>query len=76
MIGPKAKPTILVPKRWKKKINDIIPITIPTVKLLPGTIVFSNPFTPPNPSIADETEMGGVIIPSAKSIAAPIIAGI
>ena len=46
------------------------------VKLLPGTIVFSKPFTPPKPSIADATEIGGVIIPSANNIAAPIMAGI
>ena len=49
---------------------------MPTVKLFPGTIIFSNPFTPPNPSIAEETEMGGVIIPSANNMAAPMIAGI
>ena len=74
MMGPNAKPTILVPKRWKKKIREIMAITMPTVKLFPGTIIFSKPLTPPNPSIADETEMGGVIIPSANNMAAPMMA--
>ncbi len=50
--------------------------TIPTVKSLPGTIIFSKPLMPANPSIAEDTDTGGVIIPSANNIAAPIIAGI
>ena len=48
---------------------------MPTVKLFPGTNIFSNPFTSFNPSIAEATEIGGVIIPSANNIAAPMIAG-
>src|SRR5450432_1963262 len=48
---------------------------IPTVKVLPGEIRFSNPLTPFNPSTADATEMGGVIIPSANKVPAPMIAG-
>ena len=50
--------------------------TIPTVNKLPGTII---PFKLGNilkPSIADETDMGGVIIPSASSVVAPNIVGI
>ena len=31
---------------------------------------------PANPSIAEDTETGGVIIPSANNMAAPMIAGI
>ena len=54
----------------------MIPITIPTVRLLPGTIRFSSPGTPFNPSIAEATEMGGVMIPSASKVAAPMMAGI
>jgi hypothetical protein len=45
------------------------------VNALPGTIIFSRPFTPFKPSIADATDIGGVIMPSAKSVAAPTIAG-
>jgi len=48
---------------------------IPTVKVLPGIIRFSRPLTPFNPSTADATEIGGVIIPSANKVPAPIIAG-
>ena len=36
---------------------------------IPGT-------TSPNPSTAEATEMGGVIIPSAKSVVAPRMVGI
>ena len=32
-------------------------------------------FNSPNPSIAEVTVMGGVIIPSAKSVLPPIMAG-
>ena len=53
-----------------------MPITIPIVNVFPGTIIFSSPCTPFNPSIAEETEIGGVIIPSASKVAAPKIAGI
>ena len=34
------------------------------------------PDTEFNPSIADDTEIGGVIIPSAKSVVAPNMVGI
>ena len=46
------------------------------VKVFPGTIVFSSPFTIPRPSMAEETEIGGVMIPSANSVVAPSIVGI
>ena len=49
---------------------------MPTVKLLPGTKMVSSPFTSFKASIADETERGGVIIPSANNNAAPNMAGI
>ena len=48
---------------------------IPTVRKFPGLIIFSNPLTPFNPSTADATEIGGVIIPSANKVPAPIMAG-
>ena len=53
----------------------MIPITIPTVKLFPGTIIFSKLCTPFKPSMAEATEIGGVMMPSANNVAAPSIAG-
>ena len=55
MIGPKAKPTILVPNLWKKNNSEIMAKTIPTVKLLPGTKTVSSPFTSFKASIADKS---------------------
>jgi len=75
MIGPKELPTTFVPNCWKKNKREIIPMIIPTVKVLPGAIRFSKPPTPLNHSTADATEIGGVIIPSANKVPAPIIAG-
>ncbi len=49
---------------------------MPIVNPLPGTIVFSKPFTILNPSIAEATEIGGVIMPSASKVVAPRIVGI
>ena len=49
--------------------------TIPIVNALPGTIISSRPLTIFNPSIADATEIGGVIIPSASNVVAPKIVG-
>lgn len=51
-------------------------ITIPMVKKFPGTIIFSKPLTEFKPSIAEDTEIGGVIIPSANNVVAPSIVGI
>jgi hypothetical protein len=65
-----------VPKRWKKNSKEIIATTIPTVNRFPGIIIVSKPFTILKPSIADETEIGGVIIPSASNVVAPRIVGI
>ena len=48
---------------------------IPMVNVLPGIIIFSQPFTPLNPSIAEATDIGGVIIPSANNVPAPMMAG-
>ena len=50
--------------------------TMPTVKLLPGTKIVSSPFTSFKASTADDTESGGVIMPSANNNAAPKMAGI
>ena len=50
--------------------------TMPTVKLLPGTKIVSSPFTSFKASTADDTERGGVIMPSANNNAAPKMAGI
>ncbi len=76
MMGPKANPTTLVPKRWKKNSNAMITMTTTTVKPLPGSMMPANAFTPPSPSIAALMEMGGWITPSARSVVAPMIAGI
>ena len=54
----------------------MIAITIPMVSVLPATMMSSNPFTEFNPSIAEETEIGGVMIPSANKVVAPKIVGI
>ena len=51
-------------------------ITIPMVNVFPGTIMFSNPCTLFKPSIAEATEIGGVIMPSANKVVAPKIVGI
>ena len=75
MIGPNDPPTTLVPNRWKTKSSSRITMTISTTSALPGTITFSIPCTAPNPSIAEVTEIGGVMIPSASNVPAPIIAG-
>ena len=66
--GPKKNPTFCVPNRWKKNKPHKITIIIGNVGI-PGT-------TSPRPSTAEATEMGGVIIPSAKSVVAPRIVGI
>ena len=74
--GPNAEPTTLVPNCWKKNSSTIIPITIPRISLLPGTKYAASSGTLFNPSIADVTEIGGVIMPSASKVPAPTIAGI
>ena len=48
---------------------------MPMISALPGTKEEDNEGTLPKPSIADVTDMGGVIIPSANKVPAPIIAG-
>ena len=73
--GPNVLPTTLVPKRWKKKIRESIAITTVTVTLLPGVNTSSSPRTLTRPSMAEATEIGGVMIPSANKVAAPILAG-
>ena len=66
--GPKVIPTFCVPNRWKKNSKDIITMTIGTVGM-PGITISK-------PSIAEATEIGGVIIPSANNVVAPNIATI
>ena len=68
MIGPKALPTMSVPNCCKKNIPVIIKMTMGTVAISGYKIL--------NPSMADETEMGGVIIPSANKVQPPTTAGI
>ena len=68
MIGPKALPTISVPNCCKKNIPVIIKMTMCTVEISGYKIL--------NPSMAEETEIGGVIIPSANNVQPPITAGI
>ena len=68
MAGPKKNPTFWVPKRWNKNIPDKIAITI-------GIVGISGMITS-NPSTAEATEIGGVMIPSANKVAAPKIVGI
>ena len=67
MIGPKEFPTSRVPKCCTEKSNVRITSTIGTVSIL-GYILR-------RPSTADETEIGGVMIPSASRALPPIIAG-
>ena len=67
-MGPKTFPIFCVPKRWKKKSSERITTTIGTEGML-GIIIFK-------PSTADATDIGGVIIQSAKSVVAPKIVGI
>ena len=66
IIGPKERPITLVPKRCIKNKIEIIPIHIGSTGV--------DGFITSNPSIADVTVIAGVIIPSATSVAAPIIA--
>ena len=73
MIGPKSFPTTFVPKIWKINNTDKMTITIGTVSVTNG--VPSLWWSIFNPSIAEETEIGGVIIPSASKVAPPIMAG-
>ena len=48
---------------------------MPRISLLPGTNDDASAGTLLNPSMADVTEIGGVMIPSANKVPAPIIAG-
>ena len=68
--GPNIFPTLFVPNRWKKNNIERIKITIGIVGRC------SKPFNIRSPSTAEETETGGVIIPSASNAEAPIIVGI
>ncbi|MNL66483.1 hypothetical protein D3C87_1909590 [compost metagenome] len=65
--GPKILPTTDVPKRWIAN-NKVIIVTTIGIVGRPGYLMS-------NPSIAEEMVMAGVIIPSARRVAAPIIAG-
>ncbi len=76
MMGPNARPTTLVPKRWKKNNRLMMATTMSTVAVLPGAMMPANTSTPPKPSMAAATEIGGVRIPSANKVAAPMMAGI
>ena len=75
MIGPNNPPTTLVPKRWKINREINMKMTVPITRSLPGMKYLSKPFTMLRPSIADETDIGGVMIPSASSVPAPMMAG-
>ena len=67
IIGPNEPPMLLLPKRWNtKSITSII--TMMGTVLIPG-------FNCSKPSIAEETLIGGVIMPSASKALPPIIAG-
>jgi hypothetical protein len=66
MIGPKDFPTKLVPALCI--MNNPIKIVITM-----GTVLRSSrPSINLRPSMADETDKGGVIIPSANNIAPPM----
>ena len=69
MMGPNALPTIWVPKLCNKNKAAMMPITMYTMVscVRPG-------YTALRPSTAEDTEMGGVITPSASSAAPPIMA--
>ncbi len=71
-MGPNILPMEAVPNCWAKKRTTKIPNTIYTIVewviSLKKGICF-------RPSIADVTDIGGVIIPSANNEAPPIIAG-
>ena len=67
MMGPKNRPTKLVPNCWITKRIVMMAITI-------GSVGISGLYIR-KPSMAEETEIGGVIIPSASKAAPPIIAG-
>ena len=75
IIGPNDPPTTLAPNRWKTKSSTKIVSTRPITSELPGMIMPSSPFTPLRPSIAEVTDIGGVMIPSASNVPAPIMAG-
>ena len=67
IIGAKNFPTNLVPNCWMVNNTNSIAITIGTVGISGLKIR--------NPSTAEETEIGGVIIPSASKALPPIMAG-
>ena len=67
MIGPNSQPTAPVPKRWAMNSTTRMTNEIGTTRWLrPGAATFS-------PSIAERTEIAGVIMPSPKNKAAPKI---
>ena len=74
MTGPKDPPTTLVPNRWNRNSSISTTMTISTTRVLPGTISCDSPGTVFSPSMAEVMEIGGVMIPSASSVPAPMIA--
>ena len=70
MMGPNAAPTTLVPNCWKP--NSSVMMTSTMVMMVPSVRAGSMSFSP---SIAEDTEMGGVMMPSARSVPAPMMAG-
>ena len=74
--GPKEVPTTLVPNCWKKNNSKIMPVTIPIINQQPGINEDAKAGTLLSPSIAEATDIGGVMIPSANKVPAPMMAGI
>ena len=73
MIGPKNLPIEAVPNCCRKNRTVIMPITIPTMVDCWISLKACNCL---NPSIAEVTVIGGVMMPSAKSAAPPSMAGL
>ena len=69
IMGPKALPTIWVPKLCSKNSPAMMPMTMYTITpcVRPG-------YTCLRPSMAEATEMGGVITPSASRAEPPMMA--
>ena len=72
IIGPNILPIDAVPNCCAKNKAAIMPSTIYTIVESPMLLKKGICF---NPSIADVTEIGGVIMPSANNDAPPMIAG-
>lgn len=72
IIGPNIFPMVSVPNCCKKNKAESITITIATIS---NVVMPARPGICRNPSTAEVTETGGVMMPSANNDAPPIVAG-